>query len=355
MKKMNFLPRRKKIGALPGSMIFLGEQKSEQVRIELISYDVDHISTSALPSLNDVETLLQTPSINWINVIGLHDSKVMEQAGKIFSLHPLVLEDMLNTDQRPKLEIYDDYVFIVLKMLSYDRTRGILDSEQVSLIFGTNYVLMFQEKEGDVFNPLRDRLNKNKGRLRRSGGDYLAYSIIDMIIDNYFLVLEVMAEAIEEMETDAMSPSGDRVAGDIHHLKRELIYLRKAVWPLREVISQMQREATPLICETTQPYVRDLYDHTIQIIDTIETYRDTVSGLLDIHLSAISNRMNEVMKTLTIISTIFIPLNFIAGIYGMNFVNMPELKTTWGYPVVWCVFITVALTMLYYFRRKKWL
>jgi magnesium transporter len=261
----------------------------------------------------------------------------------------------MNTGQRPKMEDFGDYLFIVLKMLHYDEKKDETKTEQVSLVLSSKYVLSFQEDEGDVFDSIRERIRTDRGSIRKRRADYLAYSLIDAIVDNYFMVLEKIGEKIEDIEDELIKNPTPAVLQTIHHLKRELIFLRKSVWPLREVISRLERWESPLIDKSIDIYLRDVYDHTIQVIDSLETFRDTLSGMLDIYLSSVSNRMNEVMKVLTIIATIFIPLTLIAGIYGMNFRYMPELESPWGYPMVYVVMLAVCAVMLVYFRRKKWL
>jgi magnesium transporter len=261
----------------------------------------------------------------------------------------------MNTGQRPKMEDFDDYLFIVLKMFHYDEKENETKTEQVSLILSTNYVISFQESEGDVFDPIRERMRTDRGRIRKMGADYLAYTLIDAIVDNYFMVLEKIGEKIEDIEDELVKNPTPEVLQTIHRLKRELIFLRKSVWPLREVISRLERWESPLINKSIDIYLRDVYDHTIQVIDSLETFRDMLSGMLDIYLSSVSNRMNEVMKVLTIIATIFIPLTLIAGIYGMNFRYMPELDWVWGYPMVYVIMLAISAVMLMYFRRKKWL
>jgi magnesium transporter len=253
------------------------------------------------------------------------------------------------------MEDFDNYLFIVLKMLQYNDLENETRTEQVSIILGSNYVISFQEDEGDVFGLIRERIRANRGRTRKMGADYLAYSLIDAIVDNYFMVLEKIGEQIEDIEDELVKNPTPEVLHTIHSLKRELIFLRKSVWPLREVISRLERWESPLIDKSIDIYLRDVYDHTIQVIDALETFRDMLSGMLDIYLSSISNRMNEVMKVLTIIATIFIPLTLITGIYGMNFRYMPELDSPWGYPMVFLVMLAVSAVMLMYFRRKKWL
>jgi len=286
---------------------------------------------------------------------GVHQLELLQEIGTDFALHPLVLEDIANTEHRPKLEDYDSYLFLVVKMLSFDASSGEIQPEQVSLVLAPGVVLSFQERQGDVFQGVRERLRSNKGRIRKMGSDYLAYALLDAVVDSYFVILEQIGEQIEQLEEELVLQSNTRTLDKIHHFKREMILLRKSVWPLREVIGGMQRSESPLIQESTGIFLRDVYDHTIQIIDTVETFRDVLSGLLDLYLSSISNRMNEVMKVLTIIATIFIPLTFIAGIYGMNFTYMPELNWRWSYPLLWLVMITIAGVMIFFFRKKRWL
>jgi len=261
----------------------------------------------------------------------------------------------MNTGQRPKMEDFGDYLFIVLKMLHYDEEEDETKTEQVSLILSSKFVISFQENEGDVFDSVRDRIRSDRGRIRKMGVDYLAYSLIDAIVDNYFMVLEKIGEKIEDIEDEMVKNPTPEVLHTIHRLKRELIFLRKSVWPLREVISRLERWESPLIDKSIDIYLRDVYDHTIQVIDALETFRDMLSGMLDIYLSSVSNRMNEVMKVLTIIATIFIPLTLVAGIYGMNFKYMPELDWFWGYPMVYMIMLAIGVVMLIYFRKKKWL
>ena len=285
----------------------------------------------------------------------MHQLSKVEKIGNYLKTHPLVLEDIMHTGQRPKMEDFGDYLFVVLKMLQYDEAANETRTEQVSLILGNNYVVSFQEDEGDVFDLIRDRLRTDRGRIRKMGADYLLYSLLDAIVDNYFTVLEKIGEKIEDIEDDLVKNPTPEVLQTIHQMKRELLYLRKSVWPLREVISRLERWESPLIDRTIDIYLRDVYDHTIQVIDALETFRDMLSGMLDIYLSSVSNRMNEVMKVLTIIATIFIPLTLIVGIYGMNFKYMPELETPWGYPMVYVIMLGVSLVMLMYFRRKRWI
>ncbi|MGB2988654.1 MAG: magnesium/cobalt transporter CorA [Candidatus Zixiibacteriota bacterium] len=346
----------KTIGLSPGALVHVGKKKIEKVRIRLIDYDEAQLQEKEPKTIEECFPFKDLPTVTWVNIDGLHDVKVMEKVGKHFGLHSLVLEDILNTEQRPKVEDFDDHIFVVLKMLYYDETDGEIRAEQISIILGSNFVLSFQERVGDIFNPLRERIRSAKGRVRKMGPDYLAYNLLDAVVDNYFAVLEKLGEQIEGMEEELVTNPTPETLQKIHNLKREMIFLRKSVWPLREVVSRLERGESKLIHESTGIYLRDVYDHTIQVIDTIETYRDMLSGMLDIYLSSISNRMNQVMKVLTIIATIFIPLTFVAGIYGMNFEYMPELKWHWFYPkAFWLVMLGVAAVMLVYFRRKRWL
>jgi magnesium transporter len=356
VKKRQLVRRRsKKSGLPPGTLIHLGEKKVEQVRISFIDYDEQNIQEKQVSKIEECFPLKATPTVSWINIDGLHEVEILEKLGKQFELHPLTLEDILNTDQRPKHEDFDKHIFIVLRMLSFDEETQAIESEQISLVLGQNFVISFQERIGDVFEPIRERIRNAKGRIRKMGPDYLTYSLLDAIVDNYFVILEKLGDKIEAMEDELVGDPTQKTLRQIHYLKREMIYLRRSVWPLRELISGMERSESPLIKESTDAYLRDLYDHTIQVIDTVENFRDMVSGMLDTYLSSLSNRMNSIMKVLTIIATIFIPLTFVAGIYGMNFENMPELKWRWGYPAVWLVILIMSGTMLIYFKRKKWL
>jgi magnesium transporter len=293
--------------------------------------------------------------VNWLNISTGKQVGILEGIGSQLNIHPLVLEDILNTNQRPKVEDYGDYLFIELNMLSWDGETSRINAEQISLLLGSSYLITFQESEGDVFDSVRKRLREGKSRLSKGGPDYLAYSLIDAVVDNYFIVLEYLGEEIEELEEELVTDPDPDTLHAIHDLKRELIYLRKSVWPLRETISNLERGESRIFQPATLIYLRDVYDHVIQIIDTVETFREMASGMLDIYLSSVSNRMNEIMKVLTIISTIFIPLSFVVGLYGMNFKYMPELGWKWGYPMVWGVILLSVVGMLIYFKRKKWL
>jgi len=347
--------RSKKAGLPPGTLVHIGEKKAETPKITIMDYDEAHFQEKEIKTIEECFLFKDKPTVTWINIDGLHEVEILEKLGECYGLHPLVLEDILNTDQRPKMEDYGEYLYIVLRMLNYNDNSSEIESEQISLVLGPNFVFSFQEREGDTFNPIRDRIRNSKGRIRKMGADHLAYTLLDSIIDNYFIILEKLGEKIEFLEEEVVTHPTPETLQTVHHLKREMICLRKGVWPLREVISGLERGESSLIKESTRIYLRDVYDHTIQTIDTIETYRDMVSGMLDIYLSSISNRLNAVMKVLTIIATIFMPLTFLAGIYGMNFKYMPELEWRWGYPVIWVIMVGIGVSMLLYFRKKKWL
>ena len=347
--------RTRKSGLPPGTVVFVGKQKTEKVRITVINYDEAHFEEKEAKDIEETFAFKEKPAITWINIDGLQRVDIIEKLGSHLNLHPLVLEDIANTEQRPKMDDYTDYLYIVLKMLRYDSQETDIVSEQVSLILGSNWVVSYQESEGDVFGPIRERLRTAKGRIRKMGADYLMYALMDAIVDNYFVVLEKMGEKIEDVEEDLIANPEPSTLKNINDLKRQIISLRKSVWPLREVIARLERWESKLINKTTAIYFKDVYDHTIQVIDSIETFRDMLSGMLDIYLSSLSNRMNEVMKVLTIIATIFIPLTLVADIYGMNFKDMPELGSPWGYPLVLAGMLAIGIVMLLYFRRKKWI
>jgi magnesium transporter len=347
--------RKNKVGLPPGTPVFVGEKKAESTRITLLDYDEARFEEKAIQTVEDCFPCKDSPTVSWINVDGVHDVDLIGKLADKFEIHPLTLEDIVNTQQRPKFEDYDKYLYFVLKMLIYDDATHEIQTEQVSLVLGPNYVVSFQEKPGDIFDHVRERIRTAKGRIRKMGTDYLAYSLIDAVVDHYFLILEKSGERIEELEDKVVLSPQPTTLQEIHRMKREMILLRRSVWPLREVIGALERGESRLIDKSTRPFLRDLYDHTIQVIDTVETYRDMLSGMHDTYLSSISNRMNEIMKVLTIIATIFIPLTFIAGIYGMNFAFMPELKWRWAYFAVLGIMAAVAAGMLVYFRRKKWL
>ena len=345
----------KKAGLSPGTLVHIGEKKAETTMFSLINYDHKQLQEKELATIDESFPYKDTPPVTWINIDGLHEIDIIEKIGHHFDIHPLTLEDIVNTGQRPKAEDYDDYVFIVFKMLLYDDVNTHITSEQVSLILGAHYLISFQEKEGDVFNFVRERIRKGKGRIRKSGPDYLTYALIDATVDHYFFILEKVGEKLEQIEEELLENPQPRTLQSIHSLKREMIYFRKQVWPIRELLNHLMHEESQLIQESSHIFFRDIYDHTIQVIDTIESMRDVLTGMLDLYLSTLSNKMNEVMKVLTIMATIFIPLTFVAGIYGMNFKFMPELEWKWSYPILWGILVAIFVFMLFWFKRKRWL
>jgi magnesium transporter len=347
--------RSEKLGFPPGSLIFVGEQKTDTVVLKVSSYDKDHFEEKQTASIDDCISYRDLPATTWIHVCGLHQPDIIESLGRCYGIHHLFLEDILNTAQRPKMEDLEDGLFIVMKAFILSGDGKTTSSEQISFILGKNYLISLQESKNDIFEPVRSRLRGTHGRIRSMGPDYLLYALMDTMVDHYFSVLEALGDRIDVMEDELLTDYVREILPRIHQLRRELLFLKKTVWPLREVISAILRSETGLIQETTQFYVRDLYDHVIQVVDTLEDYRELASALLEIYLSSVSNRMNEVMKVLTIITTIFIPITFIAGVYGMNFEFMPELKWRWGYALTWGVMIAMIVAMLSYFRKKKWL
>lgn len=350
------LKRKTQVGAAPGSIIYTGEAKDQKVRIRLIDYNPSSVSEEELANLEDCFPYRDTSTVSWINIDGVHDTRTLETLGKHFAIHPLTLEDMANTQQRPKLEEYDNYLFVVLKMISYDESREELDVEQVSLLLSNNWLFSFQENiAGDVFEPVRERIRLARGRIRKSQSDYLLYALIDAIVDHYFLVLEKLGDRIEILEDTLIANPKPSDLEKLYKLKGQIYFLRRAIWPLREVVGTLGKKDNGLLQETTLIYMRDVYDHTVQVIDNVEMMRDILSELLDIYLSSVSYRMNAIMKVLTIITTIFMPLSFIAGIYGMNFEHMPELKWVYGYPAVIGLMAFVTIVMLAAFRRAKWI
>jgi magnesium transporter len=343
-----------KRGLPPGSMVYTGRQKSEPLNIFVIDYDAETITEKENVTTEACAVLKETNTVSWLNVTGLNDTEAISRIGAVFGIHPLVLEDILHTTQRPKLEDLGDYLFLVVRMLYTEPETGEIHSEQVSFILFEHGLITFQEKAGDVFDLIRERLRKNHGRLRKMGADYLLYGLMDAIVDNYFLIMEKTGEQIETIEQSLMENPNGLLLNELYAQKRELLYIRKAVWPLREAVGGLERGECKLLKAKTHAYLRDLYDHTIQVIDTVETFRDMLSGVQDLYLSSMGQKTNQVMQVLTVIATIFIPLTFVAGIYGMNFQHMPELTWKYSYPVIWGLMILVAVGMLAYFRHKKW-
>lgn len=347
--------RSQKAGLPPGTLVYTGDRGGAKTKITIIDYDEQGVQTRELSSLEECLTLRDRPGVTWINVSGISQVSHLEKLGECFHLHPLVLEDILNVDQRPKVEDYEDYLFIVFKTISSRPEVDEIVAEQVSLILGPNYVLSFHESNGDLFQPVRERLIAAKGRIRKAGADYLAYALMDLIVDQYFVALESFGDQVEFLEEEVVRRAVPATLQRVHHFKTHMIILRRSLWPLREVLARLERRESPLISEATAVYFKDVYDHSIIAIDTVETYRDILSGLLDIYLSSVSNRLNEIMKVLTIIATIFMPLTFLAGVYGMNFKYMPELQWHYGYFCCLAFMALLAGCMVLYFRKRKWI
>ncbi|MGB9594844.1 MAG: magnesium/cobalt transporter CorA, partial [Candidatus Poribacteria bacterium] len=348
--------RNKKTGLPPGTLVYTGEKDQLPIKITVIDYDEKNFLEHEIKNIEECSDYKNKPTVTWINIDGTHRIDVIESIGKIFGVHPLVLEDLMSVGQRPKMENYDKYVFIVLRMLTYNNKIDEIQDEQLSLIVGNNFVISLQEsdKEGDVFDPIRIRLRDGKGYIRKMKADFLAYVLIDLIVDNYFSIVEMLQEKTEQAEELILKDPTSHNLYEINLLKRNLIYVRKAFWPLREAISILERGETELFSQNTLLHLRDVHDHIIRLIDTIDNLRDIISDMMNIYLSSISNKLNEVMKVLTIISTIFIPLTFLAGIYGMNFKYMPELEWKLGYPILWLIMIIIGVSMVIYFKLKKW-
>ncbi len=344
-----------KPGTAPGDLAHTGLRKIERVRIRLLEYDAERLKEEELSAAEDAFPVRDNPPVSWVNLDGLHDSGILAKIRDHFSLHPLVMEDVVQVGQRPKLEEYEGYLFLVLPMLHFDEERRAVEVEQLSLILGPNWVFTFQERSGDVFEPVRERLRAAYGRIRQRGADYLAYALMDAVVDRYFLVLEQLGNVAESLDVEVMGNPTPEILHRINTLKRELLLLRKTVWPLREATNSFARIESDLVTDTTRIFARDVYDHAVQVIDTVETLRDLASGMTDLYLSSMGQKTNEVMKVLTIMASIFIPLTFMAGVYGMNFEFMPELGIPWAYPALWVLMLAVAGGMIWFFRKRKWI
>jgi magnesium transporter len=342
-------------GSAPGTLVHTGPRRMDEVRITVLDYDENELRERVVADDGELWPLRDTATVTWINVDGLHDVELVRRVGERFGIHALALEDVLSLGQRPKAEEYDDHLFVVLSMLGWNAEGGHVVEEQVSLMLGPRWVLTFQERVGDHLDPVRERLRQAKGRIRARGADYLAYAIVDALVDHYFHVLEGIGAVTEELELEVLDCPTRQTMERLHHLKREMMVVRRAAWPLRDMTNGLARSDSALIQQPTRVFLRDVNDHAVQIIDTVESLRDVVSGMIDLYLSNISNRTNEVMKVLTIMASIFIPLTFLAGIYGMNFDIMPELHVVWAYPALLGLMLAVAGGMVLYFRRKGWL
>lgn len=344
----------KKYGQAPGTLYYTGKRIVENAIVSLMDYNENVVHEEILEDVDVLKNYKERQTTTWVNVDGLYDTKTIEKIGNIFELHPLIMEDILNVSQRPKVDFHKDYTFIVCKMLNYNDAIDVFENEQLSIVFGKNFVITFQEEAGDPFEPVRERIRK-KAKINAKGPDYLVYAILDMVVDTYFHVNERMGEWIEDLERQILNKPNRRRPFEISDLKRDALFLRRNIWPVREVIHSLQRNEDGIISSDNRFYFNDLYDHVIQNIDNLENYRDMTANLMELYLSNISQKMNEVMKTLTIIATIFIPITFITSWYGMNFKYMPELNTRYGYPTILAIIVCITIGMLYYFKRKDWL
>jgi magnesium transporter len=344
-----------KSGLPPGSLVHVGEVHEHEHKITVIDYNKSTLSKRTIKNIEELLPYRSTDTVTWVIVDGLKDVSIIDAIGQHFDIHALILEDILNTHQRPKFEEFDDYLYIVIKALAMAGNELNVEYEQVSLLLLDKFVFTFKEKPDAIFDPLFNRLNNEKSHVRNLGSDYLAYIVMDTIVDEYFALQDSFDELIENIEDELLTNPSAKTLNTIQKIKRELIFLRRSVSPLRELLASIQRSESPLLNEKTKRYFRDIYDHVIRVNEAIESYRDLIAGMLDIYLSSVSNKMNETMKILTVFASIFIPLTFIAGVYGMNFEYMPELKWKWGYPALWFVFIGVSIFLLRFFKKKKWI
>lgn len=347
--------RSHKIGLPPGALVPVGESKSEHFSITLIEYGVDEIIEQRFDSISAALAHPARLPTLWINVYGLPPADEMSQLGSHFGLHPLVLEDILNTDQRPKVDDYGGYLYLVACFFDYARETMTVSSDQVSMVLGKNFVLTFQERPTGSFDPVRGRLRQNRGQIRRLGADYLTYTLLDALVDRYFLVLEQITERSESLEDQLMQKATPAVLETLHQLKRETLNLRRSVWPLREVVATLTRGEGRFFQPATLPYLRDVYDHTVHVIESLEAIRDLIAGMLDIYLSSISNRVNQEVRLLTVIALIFMPATMISGIFGMNFRVMPLLDNPIGFYLALGLIALIAIVFSLAFWRRRWL
>jgi len=353
--KLSTIKPRKVQNLSPGAVVYTGKKQILKTTLDIIDYSKDYYFKIISDNIEEGFKYKGSENITWINVNGLNNTEPIEKLGEHYNLHPLIQEDIVTINQRPKIDEYENYLFIVFKMIHYN-DNGEYISEHVSMVLGKNYVITFQESEGDVFDSLRDRLENSKGRIRNAGADYLMFAILDAVVDNYFNVIETLSAKIEFIEDQLFEVAvKNDITQDIQDIKREILRIRKSVMPLREVINRLEKIDSVLIDGKTHNYIRDLYDHIVQVNESVDLYREMIWGLMDMYMSTISNKMNEVMKVLTIMASIFIPLTFMAGVYGMNFENMPELHFKYGYFYLMGSMLLVFFGMLFYFKRKKWL
>ncbi len=347
-----FKKRNAKIGSAPGTLVI--PKRSPEPRIKVMRYQPTGVEEEAITDVESLASVTREGTISWIDIQGFGDKSMMHRIGQIFGLHALLLSDVVNVPQRPKADEYDNHLLLILKMV-LGWHEGAVDSEQVSIVVGSNYVITFQEKYGDVFDPVRKRIRTGKGIIRKHGPDYLAYAIADTIIDGYYPMLEKIGEQLEGLEDSVVTNPKPELLRQLNRIKNQLVNLRRGIWPQREAMNSLVRGDHAAITTDVQIYFRDTYDHCVQTSEVAEMYREMVTGLMNTYLSSISNRMNEVMKVLTIMASIFIPLTFVAGVYGMNFEHMPELHFKWAYPLVWAVMLSLSSGMFVFFWRKGWL
>lgn len=348
--------RKGKVGLPPGTVVFIGDKKTEKVQIHHLQYNDEDLKESVLDNHGQI-LFFESPDdkVDWYDIRGLHDTKLIEELGKTFNIHPLALEDVADTFQRPKYEDYENGIFITLKALSYDKEKKSIRKEQVAIYFYQGFLVSFQETESDLFGAIRARLRGRSGKIRQRGSDYLAYALCDVIVDKYLMLLDEMGEDIEQLEDQMLEEQVAANKSEIHHLKKEALKVRKAIFPFREAIMRFSKSENQLVSSSTLVFVRDLYDHIVQVMDTVESLRDILMSLYDLFISEVSYKMNQVMQMLTLVSTLFIPLTFLAGIYGMNFTHMPELHWKYGYFVLLTVMLVMAVALLRYFKKKKWM
>ena len=346
--------RNEKIGTAPGSLVFVGEKRTDKVQLDFLSYDAETIFEKEIEDISEVAKLIDPKQVAWLNLVGLHDVATIEQVGGQFDIHPLQLEDILNTAQRPKFEETDANVFIQIRMLHL-KEDNTLYTEQLSILLQNNLLISFQEIPQDVFDPLRERLFRPTTKIRHRKNDYLAFAMLDAVVEQYVFIIEKFGERIEQLEDQLLQKPQNTHLEQINLYKREINFLRKTVRPARELVSQFKRSDALLMQESTQPYLRDLEDQIVLATEAIELYKDMLNDLLNLYNSALNNRLNDILRVLTIFSVVFIPLTFLAGIYGTNFEHIPELHYKYAYPIFWVVLVLVALGMVWYFKRKKWL
>lgn len=347
--------RSAKTGLSPGALVYVGDRKSHGTRIAVIDYDGESVSERDLPDVGECLPFKESRTVTWINVDEIGDPGLVDRFGQVLGFHPLMLEDILNTDQRAKVEDHGEYIYVVLKMLDWDDRRQEIVSEQLSLVLGQHYVITFQERAGDFFDPLRKRIRDGVGRHRRQGADYLAYSLLDIVIDRYFLVLEKLGDRVEAIDDAILGRRSADSLRQIHQLKRDMLFVRKSVWPVKEVVASLRHLDSPLIARQTAPYLRDIQDHIVQVVEGIDTYQNLLSDILATYLTTIGNRTNAVMKVLAVFSAVFMPLTFITGVFGMNFRNMPPLEWEWGFAGTLGIMLLIGVTLAVFFIRKRWI